>query len=54
MLQLFPPVGFVMVAAYMKTGTMRSAEVAQAVRDTTLAMLLVLNLGEEMGWQTAM
>ena len=55
MLQLWPPVWlFVIVAAYMKTGTIRRAEAAQAVNDTHLAMTGVRNLGLEMGWHTAM
>ena len=44
MLQFCPPVGLVMVAAYMKTGTIRRAEHAHAVRETMRAITEVRNL----------
>ena len=54
MLQVVVPSGFDKVAAYIKTGIIKSAETAQADKLTHLAMTGVRNLGAEIGWQTAM
>ena len=49
MLQLWPPHGLVIVAAYMNTGTISNADAVHAVRETTRAMTGVRNLGDEIG-----
>ena len=53
MLQLCPPSGLEMVVAYRNTGSISKADTSQTDRDTILAISPVLNLGEEIGWQTA-
>jgi hypothetical protein len=48
-LHIFPPHCLVIVAAYINTGTISSAETVHAVRETTLAITGVRNLGDEIG-----
>ena len=49
-----PPSGRVKVAAYIKTGTIRRAEAAHAVRLTHRAITGVRYFGADIGWHTAM